>query len=439
MASEAATKDLSRTIALDIGRRFIADATWHEDRCNWLGISLEGFGRSPLEERSVFGSLSPELYSGTSGVALFLASLYAVTGDNEALQTAKGAIRCSLHKIETVPPSVRLGFYAGWTGIAFTAAYLGKTLGDEEFLDAALLIVDRLWEELAHSMERENDLIAGRAGAIVGIVALRPFVEEPRLLELAGKLASELTEAARDYEGGLSWATPSLPKRPGLLGFSHGASGIGYALVGLYEVTGEAEYWRLAERAFEYERLFFNPREGNWPDFREQRRVPKRADPLSFVSYWCHGAPGIAVARLKAYEVSRVHLYREELATAIAATGNAVINGIESRDYDSSLCHGLPGLGLILDDCADFTDWEGVDGKELVESVALAVAEDYEQRSLSWSHGLGQGEMLGLMLGLAGLGYFCLRLVDPSIPSVLSILRAGRTSRVPRESKIGGR
>jgi lantibiotic modifying enzyme len=353
-----------------------------------------------------------------------------VTDDNEALRTAKGALRCSLYKLETVPPDGRLGFYAGWPGIAFTAAYLGKTLADEEFLGAALLIVDRLQEELAHPMERENDIIAGRAGAIIGILALRPFINEPRLLELAGRLGSELLDAARDYGGGLSWITPSLPKQPGLLGFSHGASGIGYAFLGLYEVTGESEYWHLAERAFEYERIFFDPGESNWPDFREQSRVPKRAGPSTFVSYWCHGAPGIALARLKAYRVSGLQLYRDELVAAMTATSNAVMRGLKSRDYDPSLCHGLPGLGLILNECGDFTTLEAVDRRTLVESIAVKVAADYEQRSSSWSGGLGQGETLGLMLGLAGIGYFYLRLMDPTLPSVLDILRFSHPSRM---------
>jgi len=41
-------------------------------------------------------ALGPELYGGTSGIAIFLAQLFALTGELELRRTAEGAIRQAL-------------------------------------------------------------------------------------------------------------------------------------------------------------------------------------------------------------------------------------------------------------------------------------------------------------------------------------------------------
>ena len=45
--------------------------------------------------------------------------------------------------------------------------------------------------------------------------------------------------------------------------------------------------------------------------------------------------------------------------------------------------------------------------------------ERYSARGASWPCGTRAGETPNLMLGLAGIGHFYLRLYEPSIPSVL--------------------
>src|SRR5262245_45046758 len=108
-------------VADEIGRRISGSAIWHEDRCNWLGAEpLQQIGME-FQPGATFRSLGPDLYSGTSGVALFLAELSRVTGEFHQRCTAVAAIRQALARAETVPPSVRLSLFSGWIGIALVA------------------------------------------------------------------------------------------------------------------------------------------------------------------------------------------------------------------------------------------------------------------------------------------------------------------------------
>ncbi|HET8755573.1 MAG TPA: lanthionine synthetase LanC family protein, partial [Solirubrobacteraceae bacterium] len=97
-----------------IARRVIADAIWHRDRCNWVGVSMD-----PKEAwRAEYQALEPNLYDGTAGVGLFLAQLAAVTGDRDAGRTARGALR---QAVARAPAHRTPGLHGGCLGVAWAA------------------------------------------------------------------------------------------------------------------------------------------------------------------------------------------------------------------------------------------------------------------------------------------------------------------------------
>ena len=88
-----------------------------------------------------------------------------------------------------------------------------------------------------------------------------------------------------------------------------------------------------------------------------------------------------------------------------------------SAGIDFTLCHGLLGLADALLDAsrAGLSDGDAA----LAAIVARAVAE-FHDGERPWPSGLlTREELSGLMLGNAGIGWFFLRLADPSLPSVL--------------------
>ena len=406
-----------------IGQRLCQEAIWHRGRCNWVGAEPVERSRNGGEMGSTHKALGPDLYSGTSGVALFLGNLSSVTGETKARRTALGAIRQALAYADTVPPLDRLGFYSGWTGIAFAAARLGRILDEEELLEQTARLLRRFAVE--RRTEHEYDLISGRAGSIAALVVLRDELDDPSLLELAVQLGEELLKTAEESDAGYSWRSAAFSRRRNLTGFSHGTAGAGYALLELGHATGDSAFLAAADRAFRYERYWFDVTARNWPDFRQGPARGRRGSRhLSFATYWCHGAPGIALSRLRAYEVLRDETCKEEAYAGLLTTREATEKTLRSRTGNFSLCHGLAGNVEVLLYGNSVLGREGADDFALALEVANTGVEIYGKRGLPWPCGVDyEEETPNLMLGLAGIGHFYLRLYDSTTPSILILRR----------------
>jgi type 2 lantibiotic biosynthesis protein LanM len=367
-------------IAARIAARLCRDALWSRGRCNWTGDFLDD---DAVEHRA----LGPDLYDGTSGIALFLSRIAAATGEPIFRLTADAALRQALEKL----PLPGCGLYSGGMGIHYAAAEMGREIDQDALIRQAA--PDR----------SELDVIGGSAGAIAVLLSLYRRMPAARLLETAIAHGDLLLAEASKEEIGWSWKTMESPRN--LTGFSHGAAGIGWALAELYAATHEHRFRAAALEAFHYERSCWNPEERNWPDFREAR--------TEYPVLWCHGAAGIGFSRLRAWQI----LGDEELLAEARAALETVRGNIGSlQNY--SLCHGEMGNADLLIHASQVLN------EEAWLASAQAVAEEgferFERRRVPWPCGLpGANETPGLMLGLAGIGHFYLRLADPTTPTVL--------------------
>ncbi len=394
--------------AAGLGRHITKRAIWKGDRCNWIGFNYD----------LTSSALGPDLYSGTSGISIFLARLYLVTGEEEFRRTAIGAISQALSSLNSISKTDRVGLYSGWMGIALATAWLGRIL-DETFLDQALTLMRGL------SFEERNivraDIISGKAGAIIALLALRKTIDvkDEFLLGLARKLGESLLATAESNIG-YSWKSPDIQTRYNLTGFSHGAAGIGFSLLKLFVDTGEFRFRQAAELAYKYERHYFEPSQGNWPDFRKSSNLDIHS---SFGTVWCHGAPGIAISRLAGYDTTGNISLRDEAIVALKKTTSETKKMLNSGTGNFSLCHGLAGNCDILLYANEVLGRELNDNPidtQLVTNVAAAGIEKYSDVQVPWPCGVQSGEPPGLMIGLAGIGYFYLRLFDPfKNPSIL--------------------
>jgi hypothetical protein len=393
-----------------IGQRLVRDALWHDGRCTWVGAFPS---TSPGSQRAA----GPDVYSGTAGIGLFLAELAAATGDRAMARTARAALRQSFHAAETVRPFERLGLFSGWPGIAWSAVRAGRAIGDDGLVPAARALVARLHHHLPEP--NDADLMSGSAGAIVALAALGPDAG-PDAIDLAAALGERLLENAVSEGGASSWRTVNGRGEYDLTGLSHGAAGIGVALAELWALTGEVRYADGARRAFAYEERWFDAGAGNWPDLRGvrvRRRRPQEA--LPFSNFWCHGAAGIALSRVRAFAVLRDARYlldaRRARSTVVAWLRKMRAGG----GVSFSLCHGLAGNAEVLRLVAPSLDADPGSDLALVEDVAWAGVERHSSRADDWPCAAGGGPAHGLMLGLAGIGHFYLRLHDPRKAPVL--------------------
>jgi hypothetical protein len=407
--------------AFEIGNRLAREAVWYEERCNWLGVEPEGHVLGSGKTRMVCRALGPELYSGTGGVALFLAELHKVTGSRAARDTALGAVRQALSNLDAVPPLIRFGLYTGWSGIAFASARVGMLLGEEELLDCARQLLQRLTRE--NQEGGEFDLLSGMAGAIPALILLRDLLDEESLLDTAVKLGDALLHGADKSQLGYSWRSTTFQDQPNLTGFSHGAAGIGYALLELFNTTGHPSYRHAAEQAFSYERHLFNGEAGNWPDLRMERgRSRDPQSPAAFATAWCHGAPGITLSRLRAYHILKDERYKAEALAALRTTYEAVETSLYAQTGTYCLCHGLAGNADILLHSFHALGEAQAKAATLARQVTSAGIERYMRPGYEWPCGPG-GETPSLMVGLAGIGYFYLRMYDSTLPSILILQR----------------
>jgi lantibiotic biosynthesis protein len=262
----------------------------------------------------------------------------------------------------------------------------------------------------------------------VGLLVLQRLLSDFDLLDLAVRLGDELLDAAETEGDTRSWPGSGVQSSANLTGFSHGTAGIGYALTELARTCGDERYLRAAEAAFAYEEAVFDARTANWPDFRtlgsspRSQREARRNGAVAGGSFWCHGAPGIALSRLRVSAQFSDRRRRSEAEIAISTTAGIVNAMLESGVANYSLCHGLIGNAEIL---AEATRGD-VGVTEELESLVVAVADSgcaaYAIPGRQWPCGTLEGESPGLFLGLAGIGRFYLRLEHPNLP-LLTMLK----------------
>ncbi len=409
--------------AARLGREIAAAAVWSGGRCSWVGGAPD---EGPAGVTMTYSAFGPDLYGGTAGVGLVLAEIFDAAGASEPdlRQTAVGAIEHALSRADEVAPSARLGAYGGQLGVALCAARVGAGLDEPSLVERAGELVAALDYE---AEPLENDLIAGRAGGILALLALRALGVEGATLERAVTLGDDLLAAADRDEPGRSWPTPSAPDQRNLTGFSHGAAGVGVALMELGRASGDGDLQAAAEAAFAYERSLYDPQARNWPDLREHalRGWPEEAAPPCS-TLWCHGAPGIALSRLRARELGARNGCEEEARQALETTATAVRAQLGTGNY--SLCHGLAGNAEVLAEGASLLEDEAA---ALPRAVADAGIERFLDSDTPWPLGVFEGQSDSLLVGRAGTAYFYLRLHDPDRPSVL-LLRP-EASAVPAQ------
>ena len=314
--------------------------------------------------------------------------------------------------------NIGVGLYSGITGVAVAAAIVGTALEAEEFLIGASGILDQLASRGANN--QEFDLMEGSAGATVGCLALGQLLKAITASDMAVIFADRLLASAIKDENRYSWSAPeSVPTVGNLTGFSHGAAGAGYALLEMFQATRNVEYYLAAMRAFEYERQLYSPEAHNWPDLRGARSRGEISRPVAFGASWCHGAPGIALSRLRAYRLVGDEKCRDEANIALGTTHKIVAAALHSRTGNYSLCHGLSGNAEVLMYGSDVLGAQWTHCRTLVLETAKVGMETYGSSPQAWRCGTPAGETPSLLLGLAGIGLFYLRLYDSTIPSIL--------------------
>lgn len=423
-----------------IGSGICRDAMWSGELCNWLEWESEpirgtwspvyrALGPSP-----VFPLNGVSLYSGTAGISLFLARLFRFSGDSLHRECAIGSARQVLDQVKRlsqrpIEDALPTAFYTGWLGAAWAVTEVGRETGNDELIELAMLEVQKVScidPQLPHT-----DVINGSAGLIVALIDLANRFGESDLLEQAWRHGEFLLASAEQSEAGWSWETLSIPVHHNLTGYGHGVSGIVCALAELYRVTNDERFANAVAEGVRYESHYFSMEDGNWHDHRTDVSAE---DESAFQFGWCHGAPGVGMARLRLLELGfDSELIRHDLNAATQTTMAKLSYENSAGQNAFCLCHGLAGnseLPLLLTQ----TQAEGIetDRDQLlrhVDHVTRTGIELFGETGIPWPcNTAATGETPTLFNGMSGLGYFYLRAFSPGeVPSVM-LLRPNHES-----------
>lgn len=435
MSGSSATGHLDA--AQSIGRRLVDEAVWWEDRCTWLGDSVE---QTDGGWEVVHRSLGADLYDGSAGVGWFLAQLFGTRGDDAVRRTAEGALRNALARASADPVSG--GLYHGALGVAVAAVEAGRLLGSSGLLAAGQDLGRGIADDVAAADDRTGDfdLVGGMAGSVVGLLALASREHDPEFVAAARAAGDRLIDGAVHRDAGWCWPSPEaeLAGAAPLCGLAHGAAGVAWAFAELFETTGDDRYLEAAVMACRYERGWYAGGRG-WPDLRPpESGEPETTGWPTHPAYWCHGAVGIGLQRLRLFEITGDRVAGAEAGAALAAArmaGRTALRGPStSFDANLSICHGLSGIADLEAEAAV------VLGVREHLDAARALGDAGMKRSAAAGGRLpcgvpGGGETAGLMLGLAGIGALHLRLHDPAAVPPPGLIARPRNPRPGSERR----
>lgn len=345
------------------------------------------------------------LYSGLCGIALFLAAAGSMLPGRGFGELAWAAANAVVRTVED--PLLRgrleiagIGGANGLGSLVYGLTGIAGFLQEPGFLQAATDAA-RLIEPLLASDNR-FDVTGGAAGAMLGLLKLYSVTGNNRIL--AGAQACAAYLLARQSRGG--WLT--IASRPAA-GFAHGLGGIAYALARLYEFDRREELLTAAQAAIACENELYSPECQNWRDVRKIAEAETREQ---FQSSWCHGAPGIGLARVGMLRFLPAKQLQADAENALKTTA-----ALPLSRYDHVCCGNFGCVEALVTAGSRLkhAEWRQA-------GLSLAVAAVYRAKTAG-SFGLPFGMQKfapGFFNGISGIGYELLRLAEPEkIPSVL--------------------
>jgi type 2 lantibiotic biosynthesis protein LanM len=404
---EPLAPDVALSEAVRLGERLREQAIDDTDGLFWAGfVDVPGSGQyQPYR-------LGLDLHSGSCGIALFLAALERVTGGVagfrhlalEALRPLRHVSAGGVRSTRELLRGLTIGGLTGVGSIIYSLTRASLLLDEPELIEDARLLITPLTPD-GICEGAGFDVTDGAAGALLGLLTLHEAADDLHALELARACGLYLL-AGRERGAAGKRAWPTYEGRL-LTGFSHGAAGIAYALVRLAAATGDRSFLDAAAEATDYERSIYDTAAKNWPDYRT-------GDQRVFSAVWCHGAPGVGLARLGGLSLLDTPEIRTDIEAAMETT---LRYALRPSDH---LCCGSFGMADIL-----FTGGLILGRSQLVIAARQRASFVLERARESGAFILPDAlpadyASPGFFVGLSGIGYELLRLSFPEqLPSVL--------------------
>lgn len=391
-------------LALSIADDIVRDAVQIEsDSITWVNAAF-----STRFEYCQLQSMRYGFSNGISGTAFFLAALAQQTGIAHYGRVAAAALqplkRLLREKGERLAQEMGLGAGLGLGSLVYALTRMSGFLDEPGMLDDAHIAARLItFERIAN--DHLLDVFVGVAGALLGLVTLYETAPTQEVLDRALACGEHLLRTrtpGRTHAH--AWKTLGGAQTTG---FAHGAAGIIYALLRLYAVTGDTALLDAAREGLLYEDLALDHIEGNWAEIAD-------GDKPTFGISWCHGAPGIGLARLGTLAALDTLSVQRDIEIALQTTQQINVSGLDH------LCCGTCGRAELL-----FVAAQRLKRPQLITQAAHWIEQISTRATQRGGFILDPSlprwvSHPQLFQGTSGIGYTLLRQANPDmLPSIL--------------------
>ncbi|MGL5852163.1 MAG: type 2 lanthipeptide synthetase LanM family protein [Phycicoccus sp.] len=389
--------DRLRVLLDAVYQRYVDAAVLGPDDVSWIGMASTRDGGSMQLQ-----PLGTGLFDGLAGVGVALLDVARVLPGCGSAALAHRALVPVAAELSAWcdDPSGPVGAFSGTAGLAYAVGRAELQGGDGTWRP----LLDRFVATAAEVLDRDRylDVSSGTAGALAVVMELYhrdlcSTVAAERFVHAAVTHLSTTTTVMGDA---IAWRTGDAGVALG--GFSHGASGVGWALARAAAVDDRAG--ALARSALRYDDRLRDPRTGLWRDLRPETRDRDHVFPV----HWCHGAAGIALARAEAGRL----LGDDDLLRSGAEAASLVAS--QDLPPNDSLCHGSFGNALVLRRALQPGD---VRAEAYLAAAFAALLEGTFVAGL----GVATHRAVGLLVGHGGLAHATASVLDPGVPPVLTL------------------
>ncbi len=344
------------------------------------------------------------IYTGRTGIAIFLALLSKYTNSPESRTIALKALSPLRSKLNNDELSnIHLGNSDGLGSHIYSLSKVGQIVDRPQLVNDAELAAQKITEERIKN-EEKFDVMNGCAGGLLSLVELYNYRKDDWLLRKAIMCGEHLLQS-RCKTNTRYRAWPSNLSTQPLIGFSHGTSGIAYALYRLFNACDDDRFRRAGEEALRYERAMYSSKHQNWPDVR--------GESSTYLDAWCYGRSGIGLSRLGIAEIAETQLVKEDITNALKHTKNT------GGGLPDQLCCGNAGRIEFLLQAAEYTNDStyAETANRLLSNVLQRTAENQCFALPGHTQTLYNPT---LFMGTAGIGYTLLHSqYQTEIPSLL--------------------
>ena len=371
------------------------------------------------------------VYSGSSGIVLFLLSLYDVTGKKEYLDEAEDCGRYLQYRWEEKRDLQKnfskFAFTTGYVGVSVALLQLYAVTKKESYSDTVNAIADAILAEAARPADgigyswSTYPGIVGNAGTILYLLRAGKSLDRPELTAFAAEAAKWFLNKAHDYPKGGRYYLGVDPTYFGAgddyidPNFPMGTAGIGFMFLKVYEAVGDKTFLDATDGIKEFISAAATMN-GDGSAALLPHALPDRPD-VFYLGY-CHGPVGTCRYFDELYKISGKREDRDweiRLANGVLAAG-APENHSEGYWYTANLCCGTAGMvDLFLGLWAETKEVKWLHAARRASDHLLGWARDAE-KGITWNIALDRVSPqavtapIGLYDGAAGIGWVLLQM-----------------------------